>query len=56
MNDFEIINSVKLKWSYFDTFTRTPVRVSKMNAAARAQLTLQMFTLLKKYPYGQSQY
>ena len=30
-----------------DTFTRTPVRVSKMNADARAQLTYQMLTLLK---------
>ena len=29
----------------FDTFTRTPVRVSKMNAVARAQLTFQMLTL-----------
>ena len=34
----------------FDTFKRTPVRVSKMNAVARAQLTFQMLTLLKKYP------
>ena len=33
----------------FDTFTRTPIRVSKMNAVARAQLTFQMLTLLKKY-------
>ena len=33
----------------FDTFTRTPVRVSKMNAVAWAQLTLQMLTLFKKY-------
>ena len=32
----------------FDTFTRTPVRVSKIYAVARAQLTFQMFTLLKK--------
>ena len=39
----------------FDTFTRTPVRVSKMNAVARAQLTFQMLTLLKKYLYRQSQ-
>ena len=30
----------------FDTFTRTPVHVSKMNAVARAQLTFQMLTLL----------
>ena len=35
----------------FDTFTRTPVRVSKMNAAARAQLTFQMLTLPQKCPY-----
>ena len=35
----------------FDTFTRTPVRVSKMNAIARAQLTFQMLTLLQKYLY-----
>ena len=33
----------------FDTFTRTTVRVSKMNAVARAQLTFQMLTSLKKY-------
>ena len=33
----------------FDTFTRTPVRVSKMNAGARAQLTFQMLTLLQKH-------
>ena len=36
-------------FSVSDTFTRTPVRVSKMNAVARAQLTFQMLTLLKKY-------
>ena len=35
----------------FDTFTRTPVRVSKMNAVAHAQLTYQMLTLLQKYLY-----
>ena len=28
----------------FDTFTRTPVRVSKINAVARPQLTFQMLT------------
>ena len=28
----------------FDTFIRRPVRVSKMNVVARAQLTFQMFT------------
>ena len=40
----------------FDTITtRTSVRVSKMNAVARAQLTLQMLTLLQKYLYRQSQ-
>ena len=33
----------------FGTFSRTPVRVSKMNAVARAQLIFQMLTLLKKY-------
>ena len=33
----------------FDTFTRTPVRVSKINAISRAQLTFQMLTLLQKY-------
>ena len=38
----------------FDTFTRTSVRVSKINAVARAQLTFQMFTLLKKYLYHKS--
>ena len=34
----------------FDTFKRTSVRVSKMNAVAPALLTFQMLTLLKKYP------
>ena len=33
----------------FDTFTRTPVHVSKMNAVAHTQLAFQMLTLLKKY-------
>ena len=33
----------------FVTFTRTPVHVSKMNAAARV-LTFQILTLLQKYP------
>ena len=32
----------------FDTFTRTSVRVPKTNAVTRAQLTLQMLTLLQK--------
>ena len=32
-----------------DTFTRTSVSVSKMNAVTHAQLTLQMLTLLQKY-------
>ena len=32
----------------FDTFTRTPVRVPKINAVASAQLTFQMLTLLQK--------
>ena len=32
----------------FDTFTRTPVCVSIMNAVARTQLTFQMLTLPKK--------
>ena len=32
----------------FDTFPWTPVRVSKMNAVAHAQLTFQMLTLLLK--------
>ena len=39
----------------FYNFPRTLVRVSKMNAVARAQLTYQMLTLLKKYLYCQSQ-
>ena len=34
-----------------DTFTSIPVRVSKKNALAHAQLTFQMLTLLKKYPF-----
>ena len=33
---------------HFHTFTRTSVRVSKINTDARAQLTFQMLTLLKK--------
>ena len=32
------------------------VRVWKMNAVARAQLTFQMLTSFKKYLYRQSQY
>ena len=40
----------------FDTFTRTFVRVSQMNAVARAQLTFHMLTFLQKYLYRQSQY
>ena len=40
----------------FDTFTRTPVRVSKMNVVARTQLTFQILNLLKKYLHHQSQY
>ena len=40
----------------FDTFTITHVRLSKMNAVARAQLTFQMLTLLWKYLYCQSQH
>ena len=35
-----------------DTFTGTPVRVSKMNAVARAQLIFQMVTLLKKHEWN----
>ena len=34
----------------FDTFTRTSVRVSKMNVAAHAQLIFEMITLLKISP------
>ena len=33
----------------FDTFTRTSVRVSKMNAVARSLLTFEMLTLVDKY-------
>ena len=40
----------------FDTFTRTPVSVSKMNAVAHAQLAFQLLTLLQKHLYHQSQY
>ena len=40
----------------FDNFTRTPVRVSKMNAISHVQLTFEMLTLLHKYLYRQSQY
>ena len=40
----------------FDTFPRTSVLVSKMNAVARPQLIFQMLTLLQKYVYHQSQY
>ena len=32
----------------FDTFTRTSVRVSKINAVTRTQLSFQMLTLLPK--------
>ena len=35
----------------FDTFTRTPVRVSKINAVVRAQLTFQILTLLQNNMY-----
>ena len=31
------------------TLTRTPIRVSQMNAATRTQLTFQMLILLQKY-------
>ena len=34
----------------FGTFTRTSVRVSKMNAVARAELTCIMLTSFKEYP------
>ena len=40
----------------FDTFTRTSVRLSKMNALAHAQLTFQMLSLLHQYLYHHSQY
>ena len=48
-------------WRHFlsqnvDTFTRTSFRVLKMNVIARAQLTFQISTLLKKYLFHQSQY
>ena len=33
----------------FDTFTRTSVHTSKINAVACAQLTVQMLTLVEKY-------
>ena len=33
----------------FDTFTRTPVHVSKMNAVARAQLTFQIYIYIYIY-------
>ena len=32
----------------FDTFTRTSVRVSKMNVVAHAQLAFQMLALLQE--------
>ena len=40
---------------HIDTFTRTPVRVSKINDVAHAQLIYQMLTLPKTYLYRQSQ-
>ena len=43
-------------FSVSKTFTRTSVRVSKMNAVACAQITFQMLTLLQTYLYHQSQY
>ena len=39
-----------------DTFTRTSVRVSKMNVVARAEFIFQMLNILQKYLYHQSQY
>ena len=47
LNDHCLHNST---WQL--SFTRTPVRVSKMNTVARAQLTFQMLTLLKKNFFG----
>ena len=35
----------------FDTLTRTPVRVLKMNVVARTQLTFQILNLLQKHKY-----
>ena len=35
----------------FDTFTRTSVRVSKINAVVRALLTVQVLTLIQKDIY-----
>ena len=35
------VETCSVKKTNIDTFTRTPVRVSKMNAVARAQLTIQ---------------
>ena len=43
-------------FSVSKTFTRTPVRMSKMNAVVRAQLTFQMFNFTSKIhtaPRGQ---
>ena len=40
----------------FDTFTRIPVRVSKLNDVARAQLTFQMLTLLPQLHNAVTEY
>ena len=42
-------------FSVSKTFTITSVRVSKLNAVARAQLTFQMLISLQKYRYRKSQ-
>ena len=46
-----IANTYVYIYIYFDTFTRTPVRVSKMNAVSPAQLKYQMLTFKYIYIY-----
>ena len=42
--------------TFSDTFTKTSVRVSKMRAVSRAELTFQMLTFLKNILYRQNHY
>ena len=45
------LSSIHYLSQSFDTFTRTRVRVSKMNAVARAQLTFQMIFFWQLYGF-----
>ena len=58
LNEVAIVYKLRLMAGFifclkiFDTFTRTSVRVSKMNAVSHAQLTFQMLPLIKKNIYN----